>query len=84
MNILYYANIKLSKPSAERTHVSEVVNNMARLGHKVYLLTIDNGNCKLHKNVLFHKLFPIKEQLGFYLFTKYILMILLLNLVIWK
>ncbi len=73
MNIIYYADVNLSKQSAERTHVGEVINNMAKLGHKVHLLAIDKGDYKLHKNVIFHKLFRFKEKPGFHLLNGCIL-----------
>ena len=59
MNILYSGLEDLSKPCAQRTHVSEIVNNFAKLGNDVHLIALKKGDLKLHSNVKFYKIFPI-------------------------
>jgi glycosyltransferase involved in cell wall biosynthesis len=58
MDILYSSISDLSEPSAGRTHISEIVNNFAKLGHKVHLIALDKGDLILHTNVRFYKIFP--------------------------
>ena len=62
MNILYSCVSDLSKPSGETTHVSEIVNNFAKLGHKVHLIAVDKGDLNLHPNVKFYKVFPFVNK----------------------
>ena len=62
MNILYSCTEDLSEPSAERTHVSEVVNNLAELGHEVHLVASKKGDLKLHPNVKFYSILPIIDK----------------------
>jgi len=62
MKILYSCTGDLSKTSAERTHVSEIVNNLAELGHEVHLVASKKGDLKLHPNVKFYSIFPIIDK----------------------
>ena len=71
MNILYSCLEDLSKPCGERTHVSEIVNNFAKLGHDVHLIALEKGDLKLHPNVKFYKLFPFVNKRFLSLITLY-------------
>jgi len=71
MNILYFCIGDLSKSCAERTHVSEIVNNFAKLGHYVHLIALEKGDLKLHPNVKFYKLFPFVNKRFLSLITLY-------------
>jgi hypothetical protein len=46
MKILYSCISDFSKPCAQRTHVSEIVNNFAKLGHDVHLIALEKGDLK--------------------------------------
>ena len=72
MNILYSCLEDLSKPCGERTHVSEIVNNFAKLGHDVHLIALEKGNLKLHSNVKFYGMFPFINKRFLSLATLYV------------
>ena len=58
MKILYSCVSDLSRPDGETTHVSEIVNSFAKLGHEVHLIAVEEGDLDLHPNVRFYKIFP--------------------------
>jgi len=71
MKILYSCISDFSKPCAERTHVSEIVNNLAKLGHDVHLIALKKGNLKLHSNIKFYRMFPFINKRFLSLITRY-------------
>jgi len=69
MNILFSTTSDLSLPGAERTHILEVANNLARLGHKIHLIAQSKGDFELHPNIRFYKMFPFINRRGLSLTT---------------
>jgi glycosyltransferase involved in cell wall biosynthesis len=49
----------LSIPSAQKTHITELVNNIAKFGHEIHLIALKKGDAKLERNIFFHRLPPI-------------------------
>ena len=73
MRLLYTTNVDLSRSSAQRTHVVEIVNGLASEGYEIHLTALKKRPIpQLHENVELHELIPIINRVPFSLATRFI------------
>jgi glycosyltransferase involved in cell wall biosynthesis len=71
MRLLYTTDVDLSRSSAQRTHVTEIVNGLSEDGFSIHLIALRKHLTPvLHENVELHEIIPIFNHVPFSLITR--------------
>jgi len=71
VRLLYTSDADLSRPSAERTHVTEIVNGLAAEGFSVHLTALMKGPYPvLHEGVELHSILPAFNRIPITLLSR--------------